>query len=167
MVQLALVFSLLVACAPSDRLQRRYSHETQVWHTVSRDAEVYRDGVDHVMARTIILEIDGEARYYLSLSFLRGGPNGPKILTIQQDGQPMPYVRHDRLNAFCIDHCHKSEVGQILLTKDAFRKAANDGMTLQADGLRRNYPLHIPARLFYRTLLAANLLDPTRAASPK
>ena len=83
MVQLALVFSLLVACAPSDRLQRRYSHETQVWHTVSRDAEVYRDGVDHVMARTIILEIDGEARYYLSLSFLRGGPNGPKILTIQ------------------------------------------------------------------------------------
>ena len=167
LIRLALVFSLLVACAPSDRLQRSYNHDTLIWHTVSRDAEVYRDGVDHVLARTIILEGGGNTRYYLSLSFLRGGPNGPKILTIQHDGQPLPYVRYDRLNAFCIDHCHKAEIGQIQLTKDAFRRAANDGMSLQADGLRRNYPLHIPARLFYRALQAANLLDPTRAAAPK
>lgn len=153
---------LLAACAPSERLQRSYAQTTNVWQTVSRDTEVFRDGRDHVLARAIILEGGDDTAYYLSLSFLRGGPNGPKIRTVTQDNLKLDYKRHDRLNAFCIDHCHKAEVGQICLTKTQFRTAANHGMILQVDGLRRNYALDIPSRLFYTALVAANLLDPMR-----
>uniref|UniRef100_UPI00404778FF hypothetical protein n=2 Tax=Yoonia sp. TaxID=2212373 RepID=UPI00404778FF len=155
-----LFFILLAACAPSERLQRSYSPETNVWQSMSRDAEVFRDGEDHISARTIILEGDGEVAYYLSMSFLRGGPNGPRILTVSQGAQRLEYVRHDRLNAFCIDRCHKAEVGQISLTQDQFRTAAVAGMILQVDGLRRNYTAVVPARLFSSALKAANLLAP-------
>lgn len=133
---------------------------------MSRDTEVFRDGEDHVSARTIILEGDGEVAYYLSLSFLRGGPNGPKILTVSQDAQRLDYVRHDRLNAVCVDRCHKAEVGQIRLTKDQFRTAADAGMILQVDGLRRDYTAVVPARLFSSALKAANLLAPLRNLPP-
>tara|TARA_R110002051_G_scaffold14460_7_gene46885 strand:+ start:8104 stop:8604 length:501 start_codon:yes stop_codon:yes gene_type:complete len=156
----------LAACAPSERLQRSYSPETRVWQSVSRDTEVFRDGEDHVSARAIILESNGEVAYYLSLSFLRGGPNGPKILTVSQDAKRLDYVQHDRLNAFCIDHCHKAEVGQIKLTKNQFRTAGNEGMILQVDGLRRNYTSVVPARLFYSALETANLLAPLRNLPP-
>lgn len=133
---------------------------------MSRDTEVFRDGEDHVSARTIILEGDGEVAYYLSLSFLRGGPNGPKILTVSQDAQRLDYVRHDRLNVFCVDRCHKAEVGQIRLTQEQFRTAADAGMILQVDGLRRDYTAVVPARLFSSALKAANLLAPLRNLSP-
>ena len=161
-----LFFILLAACAPSERLQRSYSPETRVWQSMSRDTEVFRDGEDHVSARTIILEGDGEVAYYLSLSFLRGGPNGPKILTVSQDAQRLDYVRHDRLNVFCVDRCHKAEVGQIRLTQEQFRTAADAGMILQVDGLRRDYTAVVPARLFSSALKAANLLAPLRNLSP-
>ena len=158
---------LLMGCAPSDRLLRTYTDATRVWQTVSRDAEVFRDRKDHVLARTIILERDGQVRYYLSLSFLRGGPNGPRIREVSAGGQPLAYVRHDRLKAYCIDHCHKTETGQIALTRAAFRQAANDGVILQIHGLRRNYDAQIPARLFYSALEAANMLEPTRKPLPQ
>ncbi len=151
---------LLAACAPSERLKRSYAQETDVWQTVSRDTEVFRDRTDHVLARAIILEGGGEVGYYLSLSFLRGKHNGPKILTVTHEGRPMPYVMHDRLRTVCIDHCHKAEIGQIRLTQAQFRAAGNEGMTLQVDGLRRNYTAVIPARLFYSALQAAKLLEP-------
>lgn len=153
---------LLAACAPSERLQRSYAQNTGVWHTASRDTEVFRDRKDHVFARAIILEGGGEIAYYLSLSVLRGGPNGPKILTVTQDGQLMPYVMHDRLKTFCIDRCQKAEIGQIRLTQTQFRTAGNQGMTLEIDGQRRNYRAVVPARLFYSALQAANLLASTQ-----
>ncbi|WP_458790217.1 hypothetical protein [Yoonia sp. MH D7] len=150
---------LLVACAPSERLQRSYVHNTDVWQTVSRDIEVFRDRADHVLARTIILEGGGEIAYYLSLSFLHGKRSRPQILSVTQDGRLMPYELHDRFSTFCIDHCHKAEIGQIRLTQAQFRTAGNEGMALQIDGVRRNYTTNIPARLFYSALQAANLLE--------
>lgn len=164
LVRLALVFSLLVACTPSDRLQRTYAHGTDVWQTVSRDTEVFRDDDVHVLARTIILEGGGETRYYLSLSFLHGRGARPQILTVSQDGNLLPYEMFDRLRTFCIDHCHSAEVGQIPLTITQFRRAANEGMTLEVDGKRRDYLAQIPPRLFYSALQVANLLEP--AAKP-
>lgn len=153
-------FILLVSCAPSDRLQRTYAPANGVWQVVSRDTEVFRDGSDHVLARAIILEGGGEAGYYLSLSFLHGKGNRPVILSVTMNGVPMPYVMDDRLSTYCIDHCHKTEVGHIRLTKTQFRTAGNEGMTLVVDGLRRDYLAVVPARLFYTALQAAHLLGP-------
>lgn len=153
-------FILLVSCAPSDRLQRTYAPTTGVWQVVSRDTEVFRDGRDHVLARAIILEGGGEAGYYLSLSFLHGKGNNPKAVSVAMNGVPMPYVMDDRLSTCCNDHCHKTEVGHIQLTKTQFRTAGNEGMTLVVDGLRRDYLAVVPARLFYTALGGAHLLAP-------
>lgn len=161
-----LCFLVLAACAPSERLQRTYSDDTDIWQTVSRDTEVFRDAKDHVLARAIILEGGGEIRYYLSLSVLRGGPNGPRILTVAMNGEVMDYTPHDRLWTYCIDHCHRAEIGQIRLTETQFRQAANDGMLLDIDGRRRNYPAEVPARLFYNALQAGELLEPQRKPLP-
>lgn len=164
LVRLALLLSLLAACTPSDRLQRTYAHDTDVWHTVSRDAEVFRDRDVHVLARTIILEGGGETRYFLSLSVLHGRGARPQIVTVSHDGTLMPYAMHDRLRTFCIDHCHSAEIGQIPLTITQFRVAANDGITLNIAGKNRDYTAKIPPGLFYSALQAANLLEP--AAKP-
>ncbi|MFT6121257.1 MAG: hypothetical protein ACJAXK_003219 [Yoonia sp.] len=69
---------------------------------------------------------------------------------------------NDRLRTFCIDHCHKAEVGAITLPKSAFRCAANDGMVIKIHGRRRDYPAQIPASIFWDALTAANLLAPTK-----
>lgn len=164
LVRLVLMIPLLVACTPSDRLQRTYVQDTAVWQTVSRDWEVFRDDDVHFLARSIILEAGGETRYYLSLSFLHGQDGRPQIETVAMDGRILPYKMHDRLRTACIDHCHDVEIGQIPLSLTEFRTAANDGMTLQIRGKRRDYLARIPARLFYSALEAANLLEP--AAKP-
>lgn len=164
LVRLVLILSVLCSCAPSDRLQRSYAHGSDVWQTVSRDTEVYRDRDVHVLARAIILEASDETRYYLSLSFLHARGARPEIMTVSQDGLAMPYQMFDRRRTYCIDHCHSVEVGQIPLTVTQFREAANDGMTLDVTGKHRDYPAQIPSRLFFSALQAANLLEP--AAKP-
>ena len=166
LVRLAFIFPLLIACSPSDRLQRSYMHETGVWQIVSRDPEVFRDRDVHVLARTIILESGGETRYYLSLSFLHGRGARPQITIVTQNGDLMPYEMHDRLRTFCIDHCHSAEVGQIPLTITQFRMAANEGMTLKVAGKRRDYLAQTPSRLFYSALQTANLLEPATKPLP-
>lgn len=165
LVRLAL-FILLVACTPSDRLQRTYGETNGVWQTVSRDTEVFRDDTDHVLARTIILESGSETRYFLSLSFLHGKGNRPRILSVEMNEQPLPYMLHDRLRTFCIDHCHAAEIGQIRLTAAQFRTAANGGMILSVTGKHRDHAPNVPARLFYSALQAANLLEPVRNPLP-
>jgi len=159
----ALILILLAGCAPSDRQIRQLNSGTQVWHSVSRDAEVFRDRKDHVLARTIIMEKQGVTRYVLSLSVLRGGSNRPQILHVMNGDVPLPYVRHDRLSAHCIDHCHKTEVGSITLDKSTFRNAANDGLRLRIIGHRRDYTTSIPANIFWHALETAGRLGPTRA----
>lgn len=158
---------LLLACAPSGRLQPSYVHQTDTWQTVSHDAEVFRDGGDHMLARLVILEHAGAVRYYLSLSFLHGRSTGPQILSVTHGGKKLDYVRHDRLRAFCIDHCHKAEVGQIRLTQNQLFTAAKAGMTLQIDGLRRNYTAQVPAQLFSSAMNAAHQREPTHNPLPR
>ena len=56
MVLRVLIVFLLAACSPSKRNIRIYSDATGSWQTVSRDTEVFRDGEDHISARTIVLQ---------------------------------------------------------------------------------------------------------------
>jgi hypothetical protein len=155
MIRLILIVGMMTACAPSDRNISRFAGETQVWHTVSADAQVFRDGHDSVLARTIILDQRGKRRHYLSLSVLRRGPNGPQVLTVSQDLRPLPYVMHDRLKTNCTDTCHKTEIGAILLTQQAFSHATKVGMTIRIDGLRRNYLATVLAAIFRDSLTVA------------
>lgn len=164
MVLRLLIVFLLVACSPSDRNIRTYSDATQVWQTVSRDTEVFRDGEDHISARAIVLQKDDSVQYYLSFSVLRGGPNGPLLRSMTHDGTVLDYRKHDRLNAFCIDRCHRAEIGAVTFTQAGFRQAANDGMAIEIDGLKRNYTTVIPARLFWDALLVARLIDPVKTS---
>ncbi len=152
MFRLLIALILLSACAPSDRNKRHFVDHAQMFQTVSRDTEVFRDGRDHVNVRAIILEKQGTHRYYLSLTVLRGGPNGPHIQAMQHNGKTVPYQRHDRLQTFCIDGCHKAEVGAITLTRAAFEKAAATGMTITIDGKRRDYLARVPSIVFANAL---------------
>lgn len=162
MVFRLIIMGLLAACSPSDRNIRHFSQDGQVLHTISRDTEVFRNAKDHVLARAIILQRHGSVRYHLSLSVLRGGPNDPQVMSITQSDRALDYVMNDRLRMFCIDHCHKAEVGAITLSKSAFRRAANDGMVIKIHGRHRDYPTKIPARIFWDALTAANLLAPAK-----
>lgn len=159
-------FMLLVACTPSDRLLRTYNDDTGVWQTLSRDTEVYGDGQDHAIARTIILEAHAAKQYYLSLSFLHRRGSRPRILGITQDGRPLGYEMYDRFTTFCIDHCHKAEIGQIQMTQAQFKRAALSGMVLHITGQRRDYVAHVPARLFASVLGAAHQPEMTANALP-
>ncbi|MFT4743640.1 MAG: hypothetical protein ACI91Z_001616 [Yoonia sp.] len=162
MVLRLLIVFLFAACSPSDRNIRTYSDATQVWQTVTRDTEVFRDGKDHISARAIILQKDDTVRYYLSFSVLRGGPNGPRLRSMTHNGTVLDYRKHDRLNAFCIDRCHRAEIGAVTFTQAGFRQAANDGMVIEIDGLRRDYTAIIPARLFWNALSTAGLIAPVK-----
>ena len=162
MVLRVLIVFLLAACSTSEPNIRTYSEATQVWQTVTRDTEVFRDGKDHISARAIILQKDDTIRYYLSFSVLRGGPNGPRLRSMTHNETVLDYRKHDRLNAFCIDRCHRAEIGAITFTQASFRQAANDGMLIEIDGLRRNYTALIPARLFWDALSTAGLIDPVK-----
>ena len=162
MVLRVLIVCLLAACSPSERNIRTYSDATGSWQTVSRDTEVFRDGEDHISARAIVLQKGEAVRYYLSFSVLRGGSNGPRLRTMTHNGTVLDYRKHDRLNAFCIDRCHRAEIGAITFTQASFRQAANDGMVIEIDGLRRNYTTLIPARLFWDALSTAGLINPVK-----
>lgn len=151
MFRFVLLLICLAGCAPHDRNQW---HDGATKHIVSRDTEAFRDGKDHINARTIILVRGRYRRYYLSLTVLRGGPNGPRLRAMHQNGQELAYQVHDRLRRFCIDHCHKSEIGAINLSALAFETATRDGMKNSIDGKRRDYQIVVPARLF-RSVLAA------------
>ncbi|MFT5066307.1 MAG: hypothetical protein ACJAXK_003218 [Yoonia sp.] len=64
MVSRLIIIGLLAACSPSDRNIRHFSQDGQVLHTISRDAEVFRDAKDHVLARAIILQRHGTISRY-------------------------------------------------------------------------------------------------------
>lgn len=162
MVLRVLIVFLLAACSPSKRNIRIYSDATGSWQTVSRDTEVLRDGEDHISARTIVLQKDEAVRYYLSFSMLRGGPNGPHLRRMTHNGTVLDCRKHDRLNAFCIDRCHRAEIGAVTFTQAGFRQAANYGMVIEIDGLRQNYTAIIPTRLFWDALSTAGLIDPVK-----
>ena len=151
MFRLLLLVLCLAGCTPHDRNQW---HNGETKRIISRDTEVFRDGKDHINARTIILERDGYRRYYLSITVLRGGPNGPRVLAMYENGQKLAYTMHDRLRLFCIDHCHRSEIGAINLSATAFETAARAGMKIFIDGKRRDYPIVVHARLFQSVLAA-------------
>lgn len=153
---------LATACSPSDRNIRHFVPQTQISQTISRDTEVFRDGKDHISVRTIVLQGHGKVGYHLSLSVLRGGPNAPIILSMTSQGEPLAYERHDRLRTFCIDHCHKAEIGAVSLSKSTFRTAANQGMTIMVHGLRRNYIATVPPHIFWTALDTAGILAPTK-----
>ena len=96
MLRILLALILLSACAPSDRNLRLYNDQTGITRTVSRDTEMFRDGRNHINARAIILEKAGQTRYHLSLSVLRGGPNGPRLLALSENEKSLCYQSHDR-----------------------------------------------------------------------
>ena len=77
---------------------------------------MFHDGEDHISARTIVLQKDEAVRYYLSFSMLRGGPNGPHLRRMTHNGTVLDCRKHDRLNAFCIDRCHRAEIGAVTFT---------------------------------------------------
>lgn len=153
-----LSLTFLMGCEPSDRLQRTYSHRTQIWQTISPDQEIFRDGRDHVSVRALILDDGGSTRhFFLSISVLRGGPNGPIIETVTSDGVPLAYRRLDRLLTACVDGCHKAEIGVVELSERAFMRAAMEGMQITMDGRRRYYEGDVAAGIFASAWRAAGL----------
>ena len=152
MLRILLALILLSACAPSDRNLRLYNDQTGITRTVSRDTEMFRDGRDHINARAIILEKAGQTRYHLSLSVLRGGPNGPRLLALSENEKSLCYQSHDHLSTNCIDRRHKAEISAITLDQSAFLRAASDGMNIDIDGTRRNYRAQVPVYIFASAL---------------
>lgn len=115
---------------------------------------VFCNRKDHIETRTIILEYLGQTRYYLSMFILRYGPYGPRIIAMKSAGKPLKYKRIDRLLFYCTDGCHKTKAGVITLTPPIFNQAADTGMTIAADRVRRRYQAQVPAHIL-RTRLAA------------
>ena len=99
-----------------------------------------------------MLEQAGPTRYHLSLSVLRGGPNGPPLLALSENEKSLSYQSHDRLSTDCIDRFHKAEIGAITLDQSAFLRAASDGMNIDIDGTRRNYRAQVPVYIFASAL---------------